>query len=143
MGCYKLRYCEFYFSKNLNCNYISIKDQIFYKYPNKNIRLDVEEETTTCSNWADYNYKPFICLQWYENFIFVSFRTIATPLFYRNKTVFEMLMKDMAMKSFDLRLTLMTLVIVYAENVPIYGIKCPLRLMVTLIPDELNKRTNF
>ena len=33
LGGYKLKYCEFqfFFSKNLQCNYTSIKDQIFYK----------------------------------------------------------------------------------------------------------------
>ena len=61
----------------------------------------------------------------YDYFIFVCFRKVATPLFDRNKTLFEILLKGMAKKSLDRQLKLMTLVMVYAEicargNVPIY-----------------------
>ena len=61
----------------------------------------------------------------YDYFIFVCFRKVATPLSDRNKTVFEILLKDMAIKSLVLQLKLMTLVMVYVEicareNVPVY-----------------------
>ena len=60
-----------------------------------------------------------------DYFIFVCFRKAATPLLERNKTVFEVLLKDMAIKSLVLGLKLMTLVMVYVEicareNVPAY-----------------------
>ena len=62
---------------------------------------------------------------WCEYFIFVCFRNVATSLFDRNKTVFEILLKDMAMKSLDSQLKLMALVMVYVKicegaNVTIY-----------------------
>ena len=61
----------------------------------------------------------------YDYFIFVCFRKVVNPLLERNKTVFEVLLKDMAIKSLVLGLKLMTLVMVnveiYArENVPVY-----------------------
>ena len=62
---------------------------------------------------------------WCEYFIFVCFRNVATSLFDRNKTVFEILLKDMAMKSLDSQLKLMALVMVHVKiceraNVTIY-----------------------
>ena len=61
----------------------------------------------------------------YDYFIFVCFRKVVTPLLDRNKTVFEILLKDTAIKSLVLQLKLMTLVLVYneifaRENVPVY-----------------------
>ena len=58
-------------------------------------------------------------------FYFVRFRKVATPLFDRNETVFEILMNRMAKKSLDPQLKLMAFVMVYVEicargNVPIY-----------------------
>ena len=58
-------------------------------------------------------------------FIFVCFRKVATRLLDRNKTVFKILLEDMAIKSLVLQLKLMTLVMVYVEicareNVPVY-----------------------
>ena len=52
-------------------------------------------------------------------------RKVATPLLDRNKTVFEILLKDMAMKSLVLQLELMALVMTYVEicarsNVSVY-----------------------
>ena len=62
---------------------------------------------------------------WYDYFILVCFREVAILLFDRNKTVFEILLKEKAMKSLDCQLKLMALVIVCVEicvrrNVPIY-----------------------
>lgn len=98
---YKLKYCEFhfFFNKNLKCNYISVKDQMFWQteeYLKKSIWLAVEVETTACNNWADYNFKPFICLE-----------------------------KDIAMTSLGRQWTLMALLVVYVDictrgNVLIY-----------------------
>ena len=50
---------------------------------------------------------------------------VATSLLDRNKTVFEILLKNMAIKSLVLQLNLMTLEVVYIEicareNVPVY-----------------------
>ena len=61
----------------------------------------------------------------YDYFIFFCFRKVATQLLDRNKTVFEILLKDMAIKSLVLQLKLMTLVIEYVEicareSVPVY-----------------------
>ena len=57
--------------------------------------------------------------------ILVYFRKVGTPWFGKNKTVLEILMKGMAMKSLYDQLKLMILVMVYIEiyargNVPIY-----------------------
>ena len=68
---------------------------------NKGIWLDVKKKTTAYSYWTDCNFKPFICLMRYDYFIFVCFRKVATPLFDRNKTLFEILLIDMAKKSLD------------------------------------------
>ena len=62
---------------------------------------------------------------WYDYYILVCFRKVATLLFDRKKTVFEILLKEMAMKSLDRQLKLMALVIVCAQicvrrNVSIY-----------------------
>ena len=51
---------------------------------------------------------------------------VATPLLDRNKTVFEVLLKGMAMKSLIFQLKLMALVMVYVEicargNVPVFA----------------------
>ena len=56
---------------------------------------------------------------------FFFFRNFATTLLDRKKTVFEILMKDMDIKSFVLQLKLVTLVMVYVdicarENAPVY-----------------------
>ena len=51
----------------------------------------------------------------YDYFIFVCLWRVATPLLDRNKTVFEILLKEMAIKSLVLQLKLMTLVMVYVE----------------------------
>ena len=61
----------------------------------------------------------------YDYFIFVCFRKVATQLLDRNKTVFEILLKDMAIKSLVLQLKLMTWVMEYVEicareSVPVY-----------------------
>ena len=48
-------------------------------------------------------------------FIFVCFRKILILLLYRNKTVFERLQKDMAIKSLVLQIKLMTLLMVYVK----------------------------
>ena len=55
----------------------------------------------------------------------VCFRKVATPLLDRNKTVFEILLKDIAIKSLVLQSKLMTLMMVFVEicarkNVPVY-----------------------
>ena len=68
---------------------------------------------------------PHIFAVKYDYFIFVCFRKVTTPLLDRNKTVFEILLKDMTIKSLVLQLRLMTLVMVYVEicareNVPVY-----------------------
>ena len=68
---------------------------------------------------------PHIFAVKYDYFIFVYFRKVTTPLLDRNKTVFEILLKDMTIKSLVLQLRLMALVIVYVEicareNVPVY-----------------------
>ena len=54
---------------------------------------------------------------------FVCFRKFITPLLDRNKTVFEILLKDIDIKSLVLQLKLMTLMMVHVEicargNVP-------------------------
>ena len=51
----------------------------------------------------------------YDYFIFVCFRKVATQLLDRNKTVFEILLKDKAIKCLVLQLKLMTLVMEYVE----------------------------
>ena len=61
----------------------------------------------------------------HDYFIFVYFKKVATPLFDRSKTVFEILLKEIPMKGLDLQLKLMTLMMVYVEfcarrNVPIH-----------------------
>ena len=68
MSDYKQKYWTFelFFNKNLECNYISIKDRIFHKL--RNIWLHVEEETAACSYSADCNFKSFIFLLWYDYF---------------------------------------------------------------------------
>ena len=67
---------------------------------------------------------PHIFAVIYNDFTFACVRKVATPLLDRNKTVFEILLKDMAIKSLVFQLKLMTLVMVYAEicareNVPV------------------------
>ena len=87
-------------------------------YLNKVIWLDIEEATTACSNWTDSNFKPFICLRWYDYFIFIYFRKVTIPLFDRNRSVFEILLKYMDMKSLDCQLKLITLVMVtFVDNI--------------------------
>ena len=61
----------------------------------------------------------------YDYFIFVCFREVTIPLRYINKTVFEILLKGMAIKNLVLQLKLMALAMVYVEfcargNVPVY-----------------------
>ena len=61
----------------------------------------------------------------HDYLIFVCFRKFATPLLDRNKTVFEILLKEMDIKSLVLQLKLMTLVLVYfeicvRENAPVF-----------------------
>ena len=51
----------------------------------------------------------------YNYFIFVSFKKVAAPLLDKNKAVFEILLKDMAMKSLVLQSKLMALVMLYLE----------------------------
>ena len=62
---------------------------------------------------------------WYDYFILVCFRKDATPFFDRKNTAFEILLKDITIRSLDLKLNLMALVMVYVEipwkgNAPIY-----------------------
>ena len=64
----------------------------------------------------------------YDYFIFGCFRKVATPLLDRSKTVFEILLEDMTMKSLGLQLKLITLAMVYVEicarqNAPVYSNK--------------------
>ena len=71
---------------------------------------------------------PRISAVIYDYFIFVCFRKAATPFLDRNKSVFEILLKDMAIKSLFLQLQLTTLVMVYVEicateNVAVYCTK--------------------
>ena len=68
---------------------------------------------------------PHIFAVIYNDFTFACVRKVATPLLDRNKTVFEILLKDMAIKSLVLQLKLMTLVMEYVEicareSVPVY-----------------------
>ena len=61
----------------------------------------------------------------HDYLIFVCFRKFATQLFDRNKTVFEILLKDMNIKSLVFQLKLMTFVMVYVEicareNAPVH-----------------------
>ena len=61
----------------------------------------------------------------YDYIIFVCFRKVTTPLLDRNKIVFEILLKYMAIKNLVLQLKLMALLIVYVEicarkNIPVY-----------------------
>ena len=60
-------------------------------------------------------------------FIFVYFRKVVIPLFDRNKSVFEIMLRDMDMISLNCQLKLMALVMVYVEivargNVPLFTI---------------------
>ena len=92
---------------------------------NKGIWRNVEEETTAWSYWTGGNCKYFICLLWYNYFVFIYFSKVFIPLFDRKKAVSEILLKDMAIKILYHQLMLMALVMVYVEicargNVPIY-----------------------
>lgn len=51
----------------------------------------------------------------YDYFILVCFRRVVTPLVDRNKTVFEILPKYMALESLVLQLKLMVLMMVFTE----------------------------
>lgn len=69
----------------------------------------------------------YSCLLRYDYLIFVYFRKVAIPLFGRNKSFFEILLRNMVMKSLNCQLQLMALVMVYIEidvtrNVPILTI---------------------
>ena len=64
----------------------------------------------------------YVCCDDY--FIFICFRKFAISLFDKNKSVFEILLTDIAMKISDCQLKLMALITVYVEvcvrgNVPI------------------------
>ena len=61
----------------------------------------------------------------HDYLIFVCFRKFTTPLLDRNKTPFEILLKDMDVKSLVLQLKLLTLMMVYIEicareNAPVH-----------------------
>ena len=58
---------------------------------------------------------PHIVAVLHDYLIFVCFRKFATPLLNRNKTVFEISLKDMDIRSSVLQLKLTTVVMVYVE----------------------------